>query len=220
MIVKQCAFCGKEFEPKNGIQRFCSTACYMKARNEKRKADRLAAVETVVCPTCGKEFEREYKQRRFCSDECARLSRTKAAEEKRLNQPAKTKQCVFCGKPFASWGRKRYCSPECRKADREQQKPVRKQRACPICGKLFIGHSSKQVACSPECSSERERRRQRERSREAWKATAQEKERARAAALQKPPTNKPVKSIAQILREARERGLSYGQYMLIVEGRS
>lgn len=44
--------------------------------------------------------------------------------------------------------------------------------------------------------------------------------RRRAAAQDRPMTNKPTKTIAQIVREAQERGMSYGQYMLIVEGRA
>ena len=31
-------------------------------------------------------------------------------------------------------------------------------------------------------------------------------------------TDKPKKTIAQIVREARERGMSYGQYMLLTQG--
>ena len=47
---KKCAFCGKEFTPNSGMQKYCSVRCADEAKKakKKRQQDFLNAVEPVL----------------------------------------------------------------------------------------------------------------------------------------------------------------------------
>lgn len=66
-MIKRCAICGKEFEPKHGNIKFCSDECRKKAK-EKYKNKHLV---TNICYSCGRKFKSRRK-RKFCSDKCYR----------------------------------------------------------------------------------------------------------------------------------------------------
>lgn len=62
--MSKCKYCGEEFKPKQGVEKFCSRECWGKSR-------RVKDVK-INCPTCGDEFEiKPYliKEgvKRFCS---------------------------------------------------------------------------------------------------------------------------------------------------------
>ena len=65
--MSKCKYCGEEFEPKQGVEVFCSRECWGKSR-------RVKTVK-INCPTCGDEFEiKPYMLKegvkRFCSQKC------------------------------------------------------------------------------------------------------------------------------------------------------
>ena len=78
---KKCAICGKIFQPKNQIQKYCGYECqrisnrenakrHMAIRYEKIKAQRQ---KTAQCPICGEIFEKKSGKQKYCgSAECAR----------------------------------------------------------------------------------------------------------------------------------------------------
>lgn len=92
------------------------------------------------------------------------------------------KICPVCGEEFSGRGNKKYCSYKCRqKAIAENRKEQRKEyykanaekyrkyqrnhkvekqeqeKICPICGKVFTTHDSRQKYCSLECREQAER---------------------------------------------------------------
>ena len=72
--MSKCKYCGEEFEPKQGVEKFCSRECWGKSR-------RVKDVK-INCPSCGDEFEiKPYliKEgvKRFCSKKCYTKYRTK-----------------------------------------------------------------------------------------------------------------------------------------------
>ncbi len=132
--MKKCLFCGKEFEPVNENQKYCSPKCKRSIR--------------TICAFCGKEIVRLKRPDGvyFCGRHCAMLYSGKTVEL----------QCKICGKSFTrkssvldyGWGK--YCSKAC--ADKAME--VVHKLKCPQCGKVFIGEKNrgkKQTYCSKEC---------------------------------------------------------------------
>ena len=82
---------------------------------------------------------------------------------------------------------------------------VIEKKECVICHKIFVPKSANAICCSAECSTERNR----------------EKERCRRMMhRQQKKIAKEVKvinlSIAEIQRKAREAGMIYGKYVLMM----
>ena len=111
------------------------------------------------------------------------------------------KTCAHCGKEFhASHVQAKYCSEECRTAVQKEQNAravaARKLRfkqsggysKCEVCGTPIYGYGRK--CCSRKCYAERKKRAER-------------------------PTKKAFPSLYEIEMAARERGLTYGQYMVL-----
>lgn len=104
MNIVKCEQCGKEFEQKQGVEKFCSRECWGKSRRVK--------TVTLNCPTCGEEFEiKPYMikegVKRFCSQKCYVKYRTKHKYEKRV--------CEYCGEEYEIYSsrKNRYCSTDC-----------------------------------------------------------------------------------------------------------
>lgn len=82
-----------------------------------------------------------------------------------LPTQTKTKKCRWCGAEFVVGNRnKAYCSDECRKAqndawNRERKArgatPPLRERACVICGSIFMPKVTQQITCSVKCSLKR-----------------------------------------------------------------
>ena len=102
--MSKCKYCGEEFEPKQGVEVFCSRECWGKSR-------RVKTVK-INCPTCGDEFEiKPYMLKegvkRFCSQKCYVKYRTKHKYEERI--------CEYCGRTYEVYSsrKNRYCSTDC-----------------------------------------------------------------------------------------------------------
>lgn len=142
------------------------------------------------------------------------------------------KICGKCGKAFEvddkdrNARKRKYCGIECAEevraervrayvdTHRKPEKPV----MCLVCGKVFMTRHSKRITCGPECNYERNKALARENAHRKTK-----KYLAELAAMQEPePKPKPreqkkVESIEEIQRRARESGMSYGQYMAMIQ---
>ena len=102
--MSKCKYCGEEFKPKQGVEKFCSRECWGKSR-------RVKDVK-INCPTCGDEFEiKPYliKEgvKRFCSKKCYTKYRTKHKYEERM--------CEYCSETYKVYSsrKNRYCSTDC-----------------------------------------------------------------------------------------------------------
>ena len=119
-------------------------------------------------------------------------------------------ECKCCGKTFERLhASQKYCSPECCSIvnlDRSKKnwaknfKPKEVERVCVYCGKTFINVGHKRKYCSQECS-------------DVMKKT-QTKE-AQNNAKRKP--RKKSTSLRDMAKEAREHGMTYGQYVAKIE---
>ena len=133
------------------------------------------------------------------------------------------KICAICGKSFEvdDMDRNRfvrkYCSDECT----AQAAYIRKRNyrlngkkgmtnvKCEVCGKIFLTAYVRQVTCSMECKYERTKMLARENDRQRREAIRN----GTHPSLRKKAKQKKVATVEEIQREAREAGMSYGQYM-------
>lgn len=181
----------------------------------------------MQCIICGAEFVPRVHNQRCCSPECSR-AHEKQREQARYKgrHRGKTerhfledKVCPICGKTFHPRKEEtRFCSMSCYNANRQAQIKPKPEKRCAWCGKVFDPIHGAIKYCSDECRYQQHLADAKQRYHDNKAATAHEKKAARAAARGKATTNKPKKTIAQIVREARERGMSYGQYMLLTQG--
>lgn len=139
----------------------------------------------------------------------------------------KVKNCVICGKPFTTricnvvccsdeckaerirnnardWQRRRLAA---KKAERAKAQVLKK---CEICGQEFAPRRPGVFCCSKECSKVRAREHQKAYLKAAETHKKQEAEKAKK--------RKP-ESLEAINRKAREAGMTYGQYMVLMANR-
>lgn len=132
------------------------------------------------------------------------------------------KICEVCGKAFevnekiVTERRRKYCSEECAKKVHLKQirsystahrKPP-KNVECVICGKVFLTNRPLKVTCGPECQHKRKNALRNER-RHTQAEIYKEEQRGEAVQARK---QKQIASVEDMQRQAREAGMSYGQY--------
>ena len=100
------------------------------------------------------------------------------------------KECIVCGKSFATDDcRKITCSRECQKARQRELQRKTIGDYCDVCGRYFERPiSSSRATCSSECAKK-----------------------LRSNGVSKTKKKKPKSSLALLVEEAREKGISYGQ---------
>ena len=167
-----CRGCGITYKHINPKHQFCTSLC---ANQSHRKPP-------CICRQCGKEYRPKQATRiKYCSRDCffqaskegkvvnVRTVRLQLAAEERLanrrslQQAARQKVCVICGKQFQSYfqgGNNIYCSMECAgKSNRRRAKEhgvanyKSRQFICQECGKACItvyGDRSRKF-CSSKC---------------------------------------------------------------------
>ena len=73
-MMKECKFCGKEFEPRTAHQIYCGKTCNgkaQKAKKSKAKAEALAKTKRICKhKPCGKEFTPKRGNQACCSEAC------------------------------------------------------------------------------------------------------------------------------------------------------
>ena len=96
-MIKQCKWCGKEFEPRHYSTKYCSDKCrkdfYRKYYRERYKHKNP---KLVTCLICGKSFWRRGKQNsKYCSPECASEAHRNLARDysKRKHLQKKIEAC-------------------------------------------------------------------------------------------------------------------------------
>lgn len=153
---------------------------------------------TKICPVCGKEFQPRGIQI-YCSAEC-RLE----ANGKSKSQP---KTCEVCGKEFQPYGTQKYCSKECAKwalgkRERARRGNAIRPKTCPTCGTIFRPTQQNRYYCSKECAQEGASRR-----------SLAKTYSPRAGVT----VYRPENELHRLAVEARQHGLSYGQYVAMKE---
>lgn len=106
---RECAHCGKTFQPADRSRRYCSSECWYASR----KAARM-----VPCEVCGTVFERKVKTQRACSYDCG----------DKLKLIKREVTCEQCGTLFVRphGKQQRFCSRKCSMVSRNAVSSVAK----------------------------------------------------------------------------------------------
>lgn len=156
--IKTCVMCGKEFEAKNPVTKYCGDECRKKAAiihatqwkerimETPEGRERFAARTKTYTETqkAKPEYVGKYK---------AKLERNK--ENYRLKKEnGWTKKCAYCKKWFAGAKGVKYCSDECREAAEKEKEALMvgartSDRICANCGKPLP--EGRRQYCSDEC---------------------------------------------------------------------
>lgn len=116
----KCKYCGAEFEPAHGAQRYCTTICRDKhsGRNTHKQGT------TGICRQCGNVFIKAYGSEKYCSAECRtaalrdskRISGRERWRKLHNYTPPAMQKCVICGEVFAPYRTGQLtCSESCRR---------------------------------------------------------------------------------------------------------
>ena len=76
MLNKKCAVCGKEFQTKTGIAKYCSDEC--RAKVGQKPVTYKPIITEHVCRWCGESFETSNGCKKYCSDQCRLEAKHKA----------------------------------------------------------------------------------------------------------------------------------------------
>lgn len=111
VMIRVCAYCGKEFVPKQSRSIYCSRECQIRGFHFNRPKG-----ATKKCACCGKEFTTEHRGTKYCSPSCKQKvsdeQRKKSIENRKPKHEAM--KCLQCGKEFIPKDKRQiFCSKEC-----------------------------------------------------------------------------------------------------------
>lgn len=169
-MIKKCAYCSKDFTPRNLNRKYCSEECSKRAERDKdklRKRKHTAQNPVIVsCVVCGKPFAKKAAVV-CCSKACsAEHKKLKGAEYRKAHAKNHDERiCPVCGTKFIAANKNnRYCSSTCKKkyrAVRDLQRAKERfananahphlPKICPTCGVQFTPHHNHQKYCSVAC---------------------------------------------------------------------
>ena len=75
--MKKCKFCGEDFKPRNGKQKYCNSKCTTAYHNAARTAK-----YDCVCAVCDTEFKSTRPDAQVCSPRCSREVVSKKLRER------------------------------------------------------------------------------------------------------------------------------------------
>jgi predicted nucleic acid-binding Zn ribbon protein len=83
-----CWICHTVFVPATLNDHYCSHACKLEGRRQRRRGeldvlDRLVATGTRACNVCGEDYAPEALNQRYCSRRCAHRAADQAAHNAR-----------------------------------------------------------------------------------------------------------------------------------------
>lgn len=112
-IKKRCCLCGAEYYTGNGKAKYCSNECRKEATRQRQKAWREEHPEYY------KDYFRDHPEaRERFVERHPNYDRDRARSLRRSQEYMK--QCIVCGKTFATWNpNKKTCSDECKAARRK-----------------------------------------------------------------------------------------------------
>lgn len=155
---KMCAICGKEFEAKNPVTKYCSDACRKKAAIIHATQWKERIMETPEGREKFMERTKMYTETQKAKPEYVEKYKAKLGKFKENYRLKKdngwTKKCAYCKNWFAGAKGVKYCSNECREAAEKEKEALMvgartSDRICANCGKPLP--EGRQQYCSDEC---------------------------------------------------------------------
>ena len=68
-----CQYCGKEFQPRHGNQKYCCEYCRTEAKrilDQQYYHEQEKTVQTAKCEYCGEVFVKNHGNQKYCSNSC------------------------------------------------------------------------------------------------------------------------------------------------------
>lgn len=159
-----------------------------------------------TCRVCGEEFTATRSTQIYC---CRACKHRRAARVKKNAKPQAMGVCPVCGEEFRQVGNLTYCSAECRKkAQRERARARRswilknRPKTCAFCGMSFYPNARNLYYCSAECARE---------------AGSTKKPRSAPTPAPVITIHRPDNELHRLAAQALANGLSYGQYVAMIE---
>lgn len=155
---KMCAICGKEFEAKNPVTKYCSDACRKKAAIIHATQWKERIMETPEGREKFMERTKMYTETQKAKPEYVEKYKAKLGKFKENYRLKKengwTRKCAYCKKWFAGEKGVKYCSDECREAAEKEKEALMvgartSDRICANCGKPLP--EGRRQFCSDEC---------------------------------------------------------------------
>lgn len=166
----------------------------------------------IICVICGKPATVRNRTTKTCSEECSRVNRRinrgggHYKAEKTEDGIGTVTACAYCGKVFTrrSKGQK-FCGVACSAHSATRIQKNYGTDHCKLCGAEYTKTSGNQRYCSDGCK-EKARKAQEAEWRMTHKTVCVPK-----VEEEKPEPVKHIDTTAEILAEARKRGISYGK---------
>ena len=180
-MLKNCEYCGKEYNARQFNQKYCCTTCRDKA-NYQKEVEQKTSLPPKKCEICGTEFIPKTIVQTLCGNpECKKERSRRLIRQSKLKakliktgeyiEELEPRKCIICGEEFIPKhkGQKLCGKDECFKERNYRQKQgipeseypsligvynfgVRgDERICPTCGKTFIAKTGNQIYCSRNC---------------------------------------------------------------------
>jgi len=171
-----CFVCGREYEPKQCSQKYCSKACKNRAdKNDRRFSGSRQYVldrDGNACVKCGSNrglIVHHKDKSRFNNNpsNLETLCRSCHAKVHYLDTwvvKPETRECVVCGGKYhpiqknQKLCRRKACLVEWKKLQKRANHEAVK---CAVCGNEFIQKHSNHITCSSECRHEYDKRKKR-----------------------------------------------------------
>lgn len=175
---------------------------------------------TKTCEWCGDEFVTFRSSKKFCCKDCCKqadlLKKKWKRQAERIIYDEQT--CIICGMKFIPKSKNQVtCGGDCShknvliknterqiryRLEKQKHEKVFEPKKCIVCNKVFVPTSPKQKICgSPECK--------RLRTRELDNIKVKKKY---------VPKKKAGPTLAELAAAAREKGMTYGEYIARLEG--
>lgn len=152
--MKECAYCGRLFQPNSSGHKYCSKKCKLAKRRQAKK--------NKICEKCGNEFTPKQSRQKYCTYECGVKARNELARIRKAMKENTPIPCKRCGKEFIpTHSSQKYCSATCTTLYHREliQRNKYQPKQCVICGDVFTPTRKDQVTCpKPECKKEDARR--------------------------------------------------------------
>ena len=169
---RECAVCGKKFQPKRVTQVACGVECAKERSRAAQKKYRInpngANLAKRECAVCGKKFQPKSVLHVTCSPACSKIRRSNITRDRVRKfmacAPVEERECVWCHGMFKPRSAIQIvCCKECRH-DRIVHKakewfrthyglrPLREVK-CGWCGDQFQTNHAYMMYCGKECRS-------------------------------------------------------------------
>lgn len=163
---KPCQVCGRMFQPKTKVHRYCGAAECAKIGSNQVREERYGLRNWFICLYCGEPYKAKSKERdRFCCREHSFLWTQENPVQGPQLPPGPMPPCEICGEPVNNRNAKTCGAEQCKRTRYVLREVARSQRdrrprPCKECGQVFTPEygNKRRFFCSDKCLSKKMQR--------------------------------------------------------------